>query len=108
MQKEIYVVYDLAHYPRHIHNEEGGIVFGMHPAKLLLREDIKANLHLTTYKTHKKLQALRTEYHLFDSKLFSEIGFAREQIFPLPGAQHWRMKHSDGVRYLSSCPEMFL
>jgi hypothetical protein len=21
---------------------------------------------------------------------------------------HWRMKHSDGVRYLSSCPEMFL
>jgi hypothetical protein len=22
-------------------------------------------------------------------------------------AVHWRMKHSDGVRYLSSCPEMF-
>jgi hypothetical protein len=24
------------------------------------------------------------------------------------GTVHWRMKHSDGVRYLSSCPEMFL
>jgi hypothetical protein len=72
MQEEMYMVHAMAHYLRQTHNEKGDIVFDMHPSKLLLREDIKANLHLTTYKTHGKLKASRTEDHPFDPKVFSD------------------------------------
>jgi hypothetical protein len=45
----------------------------MHPAKLLLREDIKCKVHLTTHQTPRQLQKLRPdEYLLFKPKKFVE------------------------------------
>ena len=68
MQQEQYMEHDQRLYPRQPVNERGEPVFDMHPAKLLLREDIKNKVHLTTYKTPGKLQASRLEYKVFKPK----------------------------------------
>lgn len=57
-------------YPRQTHNTRGELVFDVHPAKLLLREDIKNNLH--ELMTAKELQATRPEYTGFKAKKFRE------------------------------------
>ena len=72
MQEEQYFAQDLALYPRQTHNERGRLVFDMSPAKMLLREDIKNELHITIYLTARKLQASRIEYKPFGSKEFSD------------------------------------
>jgi hypothetical protein len=59
-------------YPRQAYNARGEPVFDMFPAKKLLREDIKDELYITTYKTTRKLQESRPlEYGLFDRKTFA-------------------------------------
>jgi hypothetical protein len=72
MQQEQYMEHDQRLYPRQPVNERGEPVFDMHPAKLLLREDIKNKVHLTTYKMPGKLQASRLEYKVFKPKKFME------------------------------------
>jgi hypothetical protein len=72
IQEQQYFEHDRRLYPRQSHNERGELVFDMHPAKLLLREDMKSNLHITTYKTPAQLQASRAEYKLFKANKFAE------------------------------------
>lgn len=57
-------------FPRQTHNARGELVFDVHPAKLLLREDIVMEKHLTM--TPQDLQASRPEYALFKKKKFQE------------------------------------
>ena len=68
MQQGQYLLHDQRLYPRQLHNERGELVFDMHPAKGLLREDVKNKLHVTTYHTSGELQASRPEYMLFKPK----------------------------------------
>jgi hypothetical protein len=72
LQEEQYLVKDRQLYPRQPYNERGELKFDMHPVKLLLREDIKAKVHLTTHKTPRQLQNLRPEYLLFKPIKFAE------------------------------------
>jgi hypothetical protein len=72
IQEQQYLEHDRRLYPRQSHNERGELVFDMHPAKLLLREDIKRNVHLTTYKTAAQLKASRAEYEPFKDNKFAE------------------------------------
>jgi hypothetical protein len=72
LQEGQYLVRDRQLYPRQLYNERGEPVFDMHPAKLLLREDIKNKLHLTTHKKPRQLQNSRPEYLLFKPNKFAE------------------------------------
>jgi hypothetical protein len=72
IQEQLYFEHDRTLYPRQSHNERGELVFDMHQAKLLLREDIKNNLHKTMYRTPKQLQASRAEYKPFKAIKFAE------------------------------------
>jgi hypothetical protein len=72
LQEEQYLVQDRQLYPRQPYNERGEPKFDMHPAKLLLREDIKNKVHLTTHKAPRQLQNSRPEYLLFKPKKFDE------------------------------------
>ena len=58
-------------HPRQATNERGEPVFDMDPAKQLLRADIQAGMH-EKFKTPAKLQASRTEYKKFSSKIFRQ------------------------------------
>jgi hypothetical protein len=55
--------------PRDRHNERGELVFDMHPAKLLLREDVKNGVHrrMTPDYMHR---STRPEYKLFKGEIF--------------------------------------
>jgi hypothetical protein len=72
MQQQQYMEHDRRVYPRQPYNERGEPVFDMHPAKLLLREDIKNKLHLTTHQTPGKLYGSRLEYKVFKPEKFTE------------------------------------
>ena len=72
MQEQQYFEHDLPLYPRQTHNERGQLVFDLSSAKMLLREDIKQNLHITKYPTAAKLKESRIEYKPFGSKKFSD------------------------------------
>jgi len=56
-------------FPRQTVNELGDLVFDMHPAKKLLRRDVKFGLHLG--KTPQEFQKTRSEYMEFGAKVFS-------------------------------------
>jgi hypothetical protein len=70
-QEEEYFAHDCKFYPRKTHNERGEPVFDMSPAKPLLQQDVKDEMHLH-YKTSKKLQLLRPEYKLFKPRIFQD------------------------------------
>jgi hypothetical protein len=73
MQEEQCFEHDRSLHPRHEHNEKGELVFDMHPAKLLLRQDVENKLHLlTAHNTPRKLQASRPEHLLFKPQKFGE------------------------------------
>ena len=55
-------------YPRKNRNGKGELIFDMHPAKTLLRKDIKEGRHLK-YKPS-ALRAKRKEYQEFDATIF--------------------------------------
>jgi hypothetical protein len=71
LQEGQYLVQDRQLYPRQPYNERGEPNFDMQPAKLLLREDIKNKVHLTTHKAPRQLQNPRPEYLLFKPNKFS-------------------------------------
>ncbi len=70
-QEEEYFAHDRKCYPRKAHNERGEPVFDMSPAKPLLRQDIKDEMHLL-YKTSRKLQSSRLEYKPFKPRIFQD------------------------------------
>jgi hypothetical protein len=62
------VVHDRSLYQRHPHNKRGELVFDMHPAKHLLRTDVKDKVHETMGPS--ALQKTRPEYMLFKQEIF--------------------------------------
>ena len=70
-QEEECFAHDRKFYPRKTHNERGEPVFDMSPAKPLLRQDIKDEMHLH-YKTSRKLQLSRVEYKPFKPRIFQD------------------------------------
>jgi hypothetical protein len=69
--EEEYLAHDRKCYPRKTHNERGEPVFDMSPAKPLLQQDIKDEMHLH-YKTSKKIQLSRLEYKPFKPRVFQD------------------------------------
>mgnify|MGYP002812886629 CR=1 FL=1 len=69
-QEERRFAHDRKMYPRKTHSERGEPVFDMSPAKALLQQDIKDEMHL--HKTSKQLQLLRPEYKPFKPKMFQD------------------------------------
>jgi hypothetical protein len=84
-----------ATHPRQTRNEKGELVFDMHPAKLLSKEDIENKLHLTTHNAPGKLQASRVECKLFKPKQFGE---RTQQEIKLQKRFHCLKLRSEGVR----------
>lgn len=78
LQEKMYVEHDRLLNPRQTHNERGELVFDMHPAKLLLRDDLQNNLLGTKFKTVRKLQDSRPQYLEFSRKTFH--GRVRQEI----------------------------
>lgn len=64
------VQHDTNLFPRKERNAKGELVFDMHPAKQVLRDDIRAGRHLTM--TPAALQATREEYRAFDKVKFRQ------------------------------------
>jgi hypothetical protein len=92
-KEEEHFEHDRKIYPRQAYNTRGEPVFNMFPAKNLLREDINDELHITTYKTTRKLQeSTPLEYGLFDRKnIAGRVCFAKKkktwQIHTYAGSQ---------------------
>jgi hypothetical protein len=57
------LAHDMAIYPRQRHNERGEAVFDLSAAKLLLREDVRNNIHSTMFPS--VFQQTRPEYCVF-------------------------------------------
>ena len=55
-------------FPRSLQNHRGEIVFDLHPAKKMLRQDVRNGRH--TELTPSQLQDSRTVYQAFDRKIF--------------------------------------
>lgn len=62
---------------RQYRNQRGELVFDMHPAKSLLREDIKKGLHKNT--TPFAFQQTRDEYQLFKTNIFRKRIYQEER-----------------------------
>ena len=62
------LVHDRSLFPRKVRNSRGEIVFDLHPARDLLREDVAANKHIGTKPRH--LWRTRSEYQEFDLNIF--------------------------------------
>jgi hypothetical protein len=64
-------------HPRQSTNARGELVFDLHPAKKLLREDIIAGAHVGMVPT--KFQATRVEYQKFDGDIFRQRIYQEER-----------------------------
>jgi hypothetical protein len=62
------LAHDMAIYPRQRHNERGEAVFDLSAAKLLLREDVRNNIHSTMFPS--VFQQTRPEYCVFEPCIF--------------------------------------
>jgi hypothetical protein len=71
LKEEKHFAHDRNYYPRKTHNERGEPVFDMSPAKALLRQDIKDEMHLH-HKTSRKLQLSRLECKPFKPRIFQD------------------------------------
>lgn len=67
---ELALAHDRLLHPRQTHNHRGEPVFDLSSAKLLLREDVKNELHTTMDRA--ELQASRPEYMCFNIKVFKD------------------------------------
>jgi hypothetical protein len=64
-------------HPRQSRNDRGELVFDLHPAKQLLREDIKAGAHVGM--APKQFQETRAEYQEFDRDIFRQRIYQEER-----------------------------
>ena len=69
-QEEEWMNHDRQLCPRQPTNARGELVFDLHPAKALLREDIKNNRHIGIEP--QQLQLTRTEHQAFNSNIFGQ------------------------------------
>jgi hypothetical protein len=92
-------------YPRREHNSHGEPVFDLHPAKLELREDVKAGMHKGL--TPADFQAKRINYGYFDKTKFKERIYQEEKLQKYfhyldskrKAQQQYRFGWGDGVVY---------
>jgi hypothetical protein len=68
--EESYFLYDRRLHPRPTTNGRGEIIYDLHPAKLLLRDDVENNRHVGIRPS--ELQRTRREYHDFKRRIFKE------------------------------------
>ena len=61
--------HDRVLFPRKLKNQRGELVFDLHPAKLLLRQDIEEKKHIG--KTPRELWNARIEYQQFKPSIFT-------------------------------------
>ena len=71
------MVHDRQLHPRQLTNHRGELVFDLHPAKLLLCEDIKAGAHVEMVPS--KFQQTRVEYKEFDPDIFRQRIYQEER-----------------------------
>jgi hypothetical protein len=64
-------------HPRQSRNDRGELVFDLHPAKQLLREDVKAGAHVGM--APKQFQETRAEYREFDRDIFRQRIYQEER-----------------------------
>jgi hypothetical protein len=64
------LAHDRCLFPRQPVNHRGELVFDLHPAKLLLRADVKAGKHLTM--TPRELQLTNVSYKMFEPNIFRQ------------------------------------
>jgi hypothetical protein len=69
-------------HPRQLKNHRGELVFDLHPAKLLLREDIKAGAHAEMVPS--QFQGTRAEHEEFDRDIFRHRMHQEERY-----QKHW-------------------
>jgi hypothetical protein len=72
-----WMVHDRQLHPRELKNHRGELVFDLHPAKLLLREDIKAGAHAEMVPS--QFQGTRAEYEEFDRDIFRQRIYQEER-----------------------------
>jgi hypothetical protein len=63
--------------PRQLKNHRGELVFDLHPAKLLLRQDVKAGVHAQMVPS--QFQGTRAEYEEFDRDIFRQRIYQEER-----------------------------
>jgi hypothetical protein len=71
------MLHDRQLHPRQLKNDRGELVFDLHAAKLLLREDIKAGAHVEMLPS--QFQGTRTEYQEFDLDIFRQRIYQEER-----------------------------
>jgi hypothetical protein len=72
-----WMLHDRQLHPRQLKNHRGELVFDLHPAKLLLREDIKAGAHAEMVPS--QFQGTRAEYEEFDRDIFRQRIYQEER-----------------------------
>jgi hypothetical protein len=72
-----WMLHDRQLYPRQLKNHRGELVFDLHPAKLLLRKDIKAGAHAEMAPS--QFQGTRAEYQEFDRDIFRQRIYQEER-----------------------------
>jgi hypothetical protein len=72
-----WMLHDRQQHPRQLKNHRGELAFDLHPAKLLLREDIKAGAHVEMVPS--KFQRTRAEYKEFDPDIFRQRIYQEER-----------------------------
>jgi hypothetical protein len=72
-----WMLHDRQLHPRQLKNHRGELVFDLHPAKLLLREDIKAGAHAELVPS--QFQGTRAEYQEFDRDIFRQRIYQEER-----------------------------
>jgi hypothetical protein len=72
-----WMLHDRQLHPRQLKNHRGELVFDLHAAKLLLREDIKAGAHVEMLPS--QFRGTRTEYEEFDRDIFRQRIYQEER-----------------------------
>jgi hypothetical protein len=75
--EHVWMLHDRKLHPRQLKNHRGELVFDLHPAKLLLREDIKAGAHAEMVPS--QFQGTRLEYEEFDRDIFRQRIYQEER-----------------------------
>jgi hypothetical protein len=72
-----WMVHDQELYPRKLRNDRGELVFDLHEAKQLLREDVKAKKH--AHMVPSDFQTTRPEYEEFERDIFRQRIYQEER-----------------------------
>jgi hypothetical protein len=97
-EEEIALEHDRRLFPRETHNLRGEPVFDMSYAKLLLREDVQNEIHLTMNPSD--FHNSRPEYILFKSRIFRDR--LRQEIRRKKFLFHLELQRTQGKKKIGS------